>query len=169
MTTDDVRLLFEFNAWANHRVTGACAALTDEQFTRDLGSSYRSVRDTLVHIMGVEWLYFERWHGRSPSALPAAQPYATLASLEARWSEVERDLLTYVRGLSQSDLERVIRYRNIRGNPFAYPQQAMLQHVVNHGTYHRGQITTMLRLLGSRPRETDLLRYHDVLAGQPED
>ncbi|MGC2725748.1 MAG: DinB family protein, partial [Candidatus Acidiferrales bacterium] len=67
MNVEDFRLLYDYNAWADHRTLDACAALSSEQFTRDLASSFRSVRDTLLHIMQVEWLWLERWHGRSPT------------------------------------------------------------------------------------------------------
>ncbi len=169
MTPEHFRLLYEYNAWANRRVLEACGALSDEQFTRDLGSSFRSVRDTLVHIFGAEWIWLERWHGRSPMALPPAMEFHTLGSVRVRWAELERDLMDFVAGVSVAGLDRLIEYRNTRGNQFAYPLRSMLQHLVNHGTYHRGQIATLLRQLGAQPHSTDLLRYCDVLAGQPED
>ncbi len=169
MTPEQVRALYDYNAWANHRVLDACEVLAPEQFTRDLGSSFRSVRDTLAHILGAEWVWLERWHGRSPTALPTAHQFDNLASLRVRWAEVERDLMNFVAGLSGAGLDRVIDYRNTRGNRFAYPLRSMLQHLVNHGTYHRGQVATLLRQLGAQPRATDLLRYYDALAGQPED
>ncbi len=169
MNLETVRLLYDYNAWASHRVLEACAALTDEQFTRDLGSSFRSARDTLVHIMEVEWLWLERWHGHSPAGLAPPEQFPNLARIRTRWTEIERDLLGFVAGLSPADVERVIEYRNLRGNRFSYPLKSMLQHLVNHGTYHRGQVTTMLRQLGAQPRPTDFLRYFDALAGQPEE
>jgi uncharacterized damage-inducible protein DinB len=64
MDLNDVRRLYDYNTWANHRTLESCAALTDEQFTRNLGSSFPSVRDTLVHLFQVEWIWLERWHGR---------------------------------------------------------------------------------------------------------
>ncbi|MGO9308444.1 MAG: DinB family protein [Spirochaetia bacterium] len=56
MNDEDLRLLYDFNAWANRRTIEACASLTSEQFIRDLASSFRSVRDTVAHIYGAEWL-----------------------------------------------------------------------------------------------------------------
>ncbi len=169
MTAEDVRKLYAFNAWANHRVLDSCQPLSNDQFTRTLASSFSSVRDTLAHIMGCEWLYFERWHGRFPTALPPGENFADLAAMRARWKKIESDLLDYVNGPGLGDLARVFEYRNMKGNTFAYPLQAMLQHMVNHSTYHRGQVTTLLRQLGAQPRSTDLLRYYDFLAGMPED
>jgi uncharacterized damage-inducible protein DinB len=52
MTREDIQLLYEYDRWANNRVLQAASALSAEAFTRDLGGSFRSVRDTLVHIIG---------------------------------------------------------------------------------------------------------------------
>jgi len=147
-------------------VLDACVALSTEQLTRKLGSSYPSVRDTLTHIMFAEWLWLERWSGRYPSGFPP-EDFLDLASVRARWRKIENDLLKFVRALSAPDLERVIHYRNTKGNPFSDPVWQMLQHVVNHGTYHRGQITTLLRQLGATPVATDLIAFYRERSGQP--
>lgn len=166
MTIEDVRLLYDYSSWANHRVLDACARLAQAQLTRNLGSSYPSVRDTLTHIMLVEWLWLERWHGRSPSGPPPGE-FPDLASVRARWQEIENELLKFVRALSAPDLERVVTYRNTKGNPFSSPMWQMLQHLVNHGTYHRGQITTLLRQLAATPVATDLIAFYREQSGQP--
>jgi uncharacterized damage-inducible protein DinB len=160
MTVQDFRLLYDYNSWANHRALGSCSTLNTEQFTRDLGSSFRSVRDTLAHIYGAEWLWLERWQGRIPSALPAAADFPDVESLRARWAEQERNLDAYIDTLTASELQRVIKYKNTQGVPFEGPLWPMLQHVVNHSTYHRGQIATLLRQLGATPVATDLIAFH---------
>ena len=167
MNAEHFRLLYDYNAWANHRLLDACATLSEEQFTRDLGSSFRSVRDTLAHILGAEWVWLERWRGRSPSALPPGWDFPRLADVRTRWAEVERDLLGAVTDLSPADLDRVIEYRNLRGNPFAYPLRFILRHLANHGTYHRGQVTTLLRQLGAAPAATDLIVYYRERDAKP--
>lgn len=160
MDTQDFRLLYEYNAWANHRTLDSCAALSVEQFTRDLGSSFRSVRDTLAHIYGAEWLWLERWHGRIPNALPSAADFPDLASLRERWGALESELHTFVSSLTSSELERIVKYKNTQGVPFEGPLWPMLQHVVNHSSYHRGQVATLLRQLGAKPIATDLIAFH---------
>jgi uncharacterized damage-inducible protein DinB len=169
MDLETTRFLYEFNVWASHRLLDACETLSDDQFTRDLGSSFGSVRGTLAHIFAAEWLWLERWRGRSPAGLLHTDVYANLADLRKNWAEFDRELLGFVNGLSPADLVRVHDYRTTKGAPSTNALWQMLQHVVNHGTYHRGQVATLLRQLGARPRATDLLRYLDVLAGQPED
>jgi uncharacterized damage-inducible protein DinB len=144
----------------------ACAALAPEQFTRDLGSSFRSVRDTLAHIIGAEWLWLERFQGRTPGGLPSADQFADLASLRARWAQFEAELLSYVNGLTPADLERSFDYKDLKGNPHSNMLWQTLQHLANHGTYHRGQVTTLLRQLGAKPVGTDLIGFYRERAAQ---
>ena len=163
MTPDEVRRLYAYNSWANHRVLDACTPLSAAQFTQNVTSSFPSVRDTLAHIMLAEWVWLERWQGRSPAFPPS--DFADLASIRTRWQKIDGDLNAYVQKLSPADLERVVEYKNTKGTAFSNPMQQMLQHVVNHGTYHRGQITTMLRQLGATPLTTDLIAFYREKAG----
>jgi uncharacterized damage-inducible protein DinB len=166
ITPEHARTLFSYDAWANRRMLEACAALSHEQFTHDLGSSFRSVRDTLAHIMGAEWLWLERFRGRSPALLPGGDQFGDLASLRARWAEFESELLSYVNGLSAADLERSFDYRDTKGNPHSNLLWQTLQHLANHGTYHRGQVTTLLRQLGAKAVSTDLIGFYRERAAQ---
>src|SRR5262249_43532978 len=134
LNPEQLRVLYDYNAWANRRTLDACGALAGEKFTRDLGSSHRSVRDTLAHIIGATWIWLERWHDRSPSALPRSDQYATLADLRARWDEVEGDLLRFVSGLSKEQLERDRPYHALDGKAYSQPLWQMLQHLANHST-----------------------------------
>jgi uncharacterized damage-inducible protein DinB len=166
ITPEQARTLFAYDAWANRRLLDACAALSTEQFTRDLGSSFRSVRDTLAHILGAQWLWLERFHGRSHASIPSADQYPDLASLRARWTQFESELLSYVNGLSAADLERSFDYKDTKGTPYSNLLWQTLQHLANHGTYHRGQVTTLLRQLGAKPISTDMIGFYRERAAQ---
>ena len=74
MNLRDLETLLDYHYWARDRVLdGGRAQLTPEQFTRDLGSSFKSVRDTLAHTYSAEWAWYSRWQGTSPTAmLPAS-------------------------------------------------------------------------------------------------
>jgi uncharacterized damage-inducible protein DinB len=167
MKAEEVRLLFAYDAWANARALDACSALTPERFTKDLTSSFPSVRDTLAHIMGAQWIWNERFRGRTTTGLPKADQYTDLAILGERWAEVQRDLLGFVNKLSDADLERTFEYRDTKGNAHRNVYREVLQHLANHGTYHRGQVTTLLRQLGVKPVSTDLIVFYRELASQP--
>lgn len=161
MDLADFRTLYDYNSWANHRILEACAPLSAEQFTRENGSSFPSVRDTLAHICGAEWIWLERWNGRMPtSGIPAATDYSDYETLKRRWTEIGSDLLGYIASLTPADLNRVVEFKTLAGVPFSQQLAPCLQHLANHGTYHRGQVTTMLRQLGAKPVATDLIFFY---------
>ena len=160
MTPEEMKVLYDYNAWANRRAMEAVSALTDEQFTKQLGSSFSSVRDTLAHIFGAEWIWLERFQGRSPGALPDASQFAALPGLRNAWMEHEARLLSFVGDLKQDDLNRVMEYKTLKFGTYSNPLWQSMQHLVNHGTYHRGQVTTMLRQLGAQPILTDLMHFY---------
>lgn len=160
MKPEEMCTLYDYNAWANRRAMDASEALTHEQFTKPMGSSFGSVRDTLAHICAAEWIWLERFQGRSPSALPSAGEFESVASLREKWSEQEARLLAFVGKLTQEDLDRVLEYNTLKFGVYRNPLWQSMQHVVNHGTYHRGQVTTMLRQLGATPILTDLMHFY---------
>ena len=167
MNRQDILALYDYNAWANARVLAAVEPLAQEAFLRDLKNSFPSVRDTLAHILAAEWIWLRRWQGESPSKLLAAADFPTLAGLEERYAAIEQERRVFLEGLSEDRLDRPFQYRDTAGNAYALPLVHSLQHVVNHGTYHRGQITTMLRQLGAKPVSTDMSRFYlDRQAGR---
>ncbi len=68
MQLDAIRKLYNYNHWANQRTISSATPLTREMFIRSIGNNFGSVRDTLAHILGSEWIWLERWLGRSPKA-----------------------------------------------------------------------------------------------------
>jgi uncharacterized damage-inducible protein DinB len=160
MTPEEIRTLFDYNAWANHRSLEAAAALPNEQFAKPLGSSFSSVRDTLSHICGAEWVWHERFQGNSPSTLPDLSSLNTAEALRAHWSGRESRLLGFVAALTQADLDRVMEYKTLKFGVYHNLLWQSMQHLVNHGTYHRGQVTTLLRQLGAKPILTDLMHFY---------
>jgi uncharacterized damage-inducible protein DinB len=160
MNPAEILELYEYNAWADRRALAAASALSKEQFVQPICSSFPSVRDTLGHILGVEWLWLERFQGRSPSAIPDAKECEDIDRLKARWAEFEPVLLNFVGTLTQGDLDRVMEYQTMKFGVYRNPLWQSMLHLVNHGTYHRGQITTMMRQLGGQPILTDLMHFY---------
>lgn len=160
MTPEEMRLLYDYNAWANHRSLEAASRLSTEQFVKPMGSSFGSVRDTLAHVCGAEWLWLERFQGRSPASLPDVAECGDVASLQGKWAGQEERLVAFVGKLTQEDLNREMEYKTMKFGMYKNPLWQSMQHVVNHGTYHRGQVTTMLRQLGAQPILTDLMHFY---------
>ncbi len=160
VTPELLRFMFQYNQWADRRLLDACAALNNEQFTRNLGSSFSSVRDTVAHLYGAEYVWNERIQGRSPSALISGAAYPDLASIRAKLEEMDIYYIDYISKLTQQDLDRVIQYKGFTGDEFSNPLWQSLHQLTNHASYHRGQIVTMLRQLGVKPVSTDLIGYY---------
>jgi uncharacterized damage-inducible protein DinB len=161
MDLETILELYEYNRWANARSLQAASTVSPEDFTKEVGGSFASLRGTLAHVYGAEWIWLERWRGTSPRKLPFALDFPDVESIRSRWQDVEREQKKFLDGLDGARLAEVISYVNLKGETFAYPLGRMLQHVVNHSTYHRGQVATILRQLGATPLSTDLLLYDD--------
>jgi uncharacterized damage-inducible protein DinB len=168
MTKDDVQLLYEYDRWANNRVFQATAALSAEEFTRDLGGSFRSVRDTLVHIIGGEWVWLAYWKEPIHSStfltdlrtrrevLFNPDVFPDLSAVQLKWAEVEKEQTEFVDRVTNELLQGM---RPFRGTQVRLAH--LMQHVANHSTYHRGQVALMMRQLDAEPMATD---FHVFLA-----
>jgi uncharacterized damage-inducible protein DinB len=162
MNRDDIQLLYEYDRWANNRVLEAASALSAEQFTRDLGGSFRSVRDTLVHIIGGEWIWLEYWKEppssaalvedlrRRRDALFKPDVLSNIAAVQSTWLEVEKAQAEFVGRVTNESLETMLPFRATQAS-LAH----LMQHMANHSTYHRGQVALMMRQLGAQPVATD--------------
>jgi uncharacterized damage-inducible protein DinB len=167
MDVADIQELYRYNQWANDRVFEAVSGMTLEEFTRDLGNSYPSVRDTLTHIVWAEWIWLQRWKGTSPQYKFHAAEFPDVNTLNTRWLELKVEQRAFVEAVTGERLHAVLPYVNLQGHTWRYALWRQMYHVVNHSTYHRGQLTTMLRQLGTVPIPTDFLVFHDELDSGP--
>ena len=167
MTYADLRTLLDFHYWARDRMLDAIEPLTPEQWTQDLGNSFRSVRDTVAHIYSAEWVWYERWRGNAPAALLSADQFPDVAAIRRAWTEQEQSVRALVDEFGEDGVARVIPYTLFSGVASASPFWQMLQHVVNHASYHRGQVTTMLRQLGAAPAKScDMITFYRELGAK---
>jgi uncharacterized damage-inducible protein DinB len=173
MNKDDIQLLFEYDRWANHSVFQAASTLSVEQFTRDLGGSFGSVRNTLVHMISGEWGWLTIW--KQPSLTSAfvtdlwdrigvmfdPNAYCDIAAVQLKWAEVEREQIEFVDRVTDQSLRTMLPVRATR-----LSLAHLMQHMANHSTYHRGQVSLMMRQLGAVPVATDFAQF--LLVGRSE-
>jgi uncharacterized damage-inducible protein DinB len=152
----------KYNYWARDRQLQVCASLSAEQFLRPVGGSFSSLRDTLAHMVAVEWLWLERCRGRSPKSLLPAGDFPALEVVVKRWNVVEREMREYMAGLDEEALVRPLTYMNFQGEEWTYLLWEIIAHVLNHQSYHRGQVATQLRMLGVQPPHVDFLVARDM-------
>ena len=161
MNLQDLRTLLDYHYWARDRMFEALQLLTPDQVNRDMGNSFRSIRDTVTHLYAAEGAWYSRWQGNSPTALPPTDQFPDLAAVRRAWSEHEPKMRAFVDALGEDGIARVFEYTLLSGHAGASPLWQMLQHVVNHASYHRGQVTTMLRQLGAQPAKSlDMIAFY---------
>ena len=167
MNKDDIQLLYEYDRWANHRALRAASTLSAEQFTRDLGGAFHSLRDTLVHIVAGEWAWLEYWNEPLPNdafhadldkriaTLFNPNAFPNVSAVQSKWAEVEKAQIEFVNRTTNESLERMIPFRTSRAS-----LGHLMQHLANHSTYHRGQVALMMRQLNAEPLATN---FHEFL------
>jgi uncharacterized damage-inducible protein DinB len=161
VTLQDLRALLDYHYWARDRLLDAVEPIGPDALTRDMGNSFRSIHDTLVHIYAAEWVWYMRWQGTSPKALIAGDQFPDLASLRRQWTGLEEKVRAFLETLGEEGVERKIDYTLFSGASGTSPFCHLLQHVVNHASYHRGQVTTMLRQIGAAPAKSmDLVAFY---------
>ncbi len=159
MTIDEARELLEYGSWANAQVYETAKELTQEQLEAAVAGSFPSIQGTLAHIIWVEWLWLRRWQGESPTSLPDWVRKPNLGELGVQLGIVESERASHLAALIDADLDRDVAYRGTDGRAFSLPLGQQVRHVVNHSTYHRGQLAAQLRQMGRTPPNTDYARY----------
>lgn len=155
----DVKQLFAYSAWATNRIFDAVAALPEEQYFRDMHSSHGGVHGTLTHFVGAEKIWLSRWVGQPMTTPLQAKEIASLAELKTLWETVGRETARFVATCNEKKLQETITITTLKGDKYTNSFAQMFQHVVNHSSYHRGQIVTLLRQLGAKPVSTDLILF----------
>jgi uncharacterized damage-inducible protein DinB len=164
MNREDIQRQFAYTEWANELAMSAAAKIPSEELCRNVGISHGSIFGTLLHMAGAEWIWLERWHGRSPAKAEAWALWTTdvcpdLPTLKHRWDQLAEQRAGFVAGLDEARLNEDLAFKLLSGDPSSMRLIDQMQHVVNHATMHRGQIVGMIRQLGIDPPATDLLFY----------
>lgn len=166
MTIQEAAELFAYNDWANGRLLACAAELPPEQWSRDLGGPFPTVLGVVAHVVAAEWIWLRRWQGHSPTVGPPWLAAPRQEAVVGALAEIEADRAEFLSALSDPDLGRTIHYTLLDGSTGSLPLATLLQHTLNHSTYHRGQLASMLRRLGTTPPATDLV-LHAVQRRRP--
>ncbi|HYG57702.1 MAG TPA: DinB family protein [Symbiobacteriaceae bacterium] len=153
-----------YNAWATRKVLGALRSLTEEEFTRDLSASFSSIRGTIAHMFGGDWFWYNAWTREKfppPPWLDTNGEGATFAAMEQEYLAVLGRHDRLAEQLRDPARAAELAFRAVDPHNEQVQAWHVMLTVVNHNSYHRGQIVTLLRQLGHRPEgiDTDLIRY----------
>ncbi len=150
--------LYDYNAWANRHLLDLAERVEPAKLTQPIGMSFGSILDTLSHVCNAEGIWLSRWHGDSPRVAPKVGGLG-LAELRERLTARDQEIRTFVGGLTRAELDQPRDYTDFQGRSFTTPIWQLLLHVINHGTHHRSEASTMLTDLGTPPPPLDLIAF----------
>ena len=151
--------LLAYNRWAHERTLAASARVSKDDYERTVGGSFPSLRATLEHLLLAEGIWLTRWRGDARGTPPDLTGVNDVHALRERWVALWKEQWRFFGGLKEDDLARKIATIT-RSGITAQPALAdTIKHLVNHGSYHRGQAATLIRRLGAEPLATDYFLF----------
>jgi uncharacterized damage-inducible protein DinB len=156
MTLQEMKTLVAYNAWATNRIFESLEALPDEETMRDMKSSHKSIHGTLTHIVGAEKMWLSRMSGTPDKSMIKPTDVPTVADLKTTWEQTGFALAKFLGSQSDKKLEDTFGFLSLTGDQLTYRYSEALQHVVNHSTFHRGQVVALMRQMGHKPPDTGL-------------
>lgn len=149
--------LYQYNQWANQRVF--------ESLVKQKVSDEKTLT-IMSHVVSALFIWLSRIEGKSPAAYPLWKQYS-LQELAKMNEEITGRWLNFVE--ANEDFNRVLVYNNYVGDPYKNNVEQIMIHLVNHSTYHRGQVALLMRQNGKEPINTDFITYDRVITSQWKD
>jgi len=160
MNLQEIKLLHAFNAWASNRIFDAVGSLSPDDTVKDLKSSHGSIHRTLLHMVAAEKIWLSRWIGTPETTLMGTAEAPTLAALRSVWEKTGHDTARFLGTMTDKKLQDTFTMTTSTGQSFTHVYWHAIQHVVDHSTYHRGQVVTLMRQLGHTPPATGLIAFY---------
>ena len=156
--------LFNYHYWGRYKILRHAANLSEAEFTRTLSKGYGSLRATLVHCIGAEWIWLARWQGVPPINPPREEQLTTVDLIRERWQADEVQVRTFLKTLDDTGFSRVLQYTTRTGETLARPTWHTLTQIIEHGIQHRAEAAAMLTDLNQSPGNLDFLVFLDEQA-----
>ena len=151
----------QFNYWANELLLSLIEKdIDDSLLDKTIVSSFPSLRKTVYHTWDAEFIWLKRLKGESLDDWPSKKFSGTFSEAKEQILKNDKAFIEYVGSLNDERLSGVFTYKNVEGKTFSNPLWESVLHCMNHSTYHRGQVVTMLRQLGlTNIPSTDFISY----------
>lgn len=152
----DLINLVEYQRWANQQTADQLTVLTNEMLEKEFGGSFPSMRLTVLHLLQADYRWLHRLKGTPSIEVPAVWQTTDTKTLLTTWLTVQDQLVEQVKTFQTNE---PIHFTTAKGDRYELPLREVITHVVNHATYHRGQLVTMLRMAGVKPVSTDYFLF----------
>ena len=145
-----------YNIWANNRLINDLLEHDEQILTKELIGSFPTIRATLLHLWFAETGWLSRLNGNAWEAKKVTEFVGTNHELFKEWQNTSEEFKDFT---SKVDLEKEIQFEH-KGEKFSIPSREIIQTVLNHGSYHRGQVVMMMRQLGiTKITQTDYIEW----------
>ncbi len=137
-----------YDLWANEKLLELVLSLPETQQQQEINSSFPSIHKTCLHVWDASSIWWQRLHMHEQIVVPSLSFHPSMNDVANGLLGQNKHWVEWLNTAAEADLEKQLDYRNMNGDPFRQPVKEILLHLFNHGTYHRGQLVTMLRLVG---------------------
>lgn len=137
----------KYNLWANKRLCERLEGLDEHIWNAELKSSFKTIRLTLLHIWDAQQIWFLRLKGKPVAEWPGSNYTGSNSELTDSFLKQSEEMITLVELYTDEKLNSFCEFNDMKGNPHNIKISDILQHCMNHATFHRGQLVTMLREL----------------------
>ena len=157
MQRNDARTLTRYNAWANQLLFAAVAALPEGEAVKPRRSVFRNMVHTLNHNYVIDRIFQAHLEGRSHAYSARNTPdHPPLAELWRAQEDLDHWYIDWSDRIADAALGEKVKFTFVGGGEGAMTRGEMLQHLVNHTSYHRGFVAQMMYEVPARPPTTDL-------------
>jgi uncharacterized damage-inducible protein DinB len=153
------RDLLLYMLWADRSTLGAVREVSPEHLRREAGVSFGSLFGTMVHMLGSQRRWLARFQGHAPASMPVLADFPDLLAWIQAWEETASEIEAFLAALTDEQLAASLTWHDSEGGTLTRPLWQPVLHLVNHTSYHRGQMVSLLRQMGYQPPSTDLIRY----------
>lgn len=148
--------LFDYHLWANSRLLQHLKSIPKEVFTKEMDSVFPTIAETFGHMIAVDEMWYLRMKGENAQQM-VLKNIDTIEETEKRYHALHTNIQHFLKNIE--NISQTVVYRNSKGESFSNSTLEIVQHIVNHGTYHRGNIASMIRQMGHKGISTDYIVY----------
>jgi len=152
--------LSAYHIWANGRVCDWLDKISEEQWDQTVVSSFSSIYETILHVASAEKIWVERLLRYSRFEILTETFKGSKSELLKTWKEISLSFKKLIEDMPEDLFKQKLLFKDKKGVEYSQPYYQLLAHIINHTTYHRGQVVTMLRQVGFTDlNSTDLTTY----------
>lgn len=160
MTKKYLLELAQYNLWANELMHHWLRQINEQQWSQPLVGSFTSIEATALHVAAAEKMWRERLDNKVQEYLPTTFKGDKAALLDI-WKTASENLYKYILDFPETALTERFEFRNLKGEELSLERYQAMVHVINHSTYHRGQLVNYLRQVGfTEVSSTDMSTFY---------